>query len=71
MKATGKKRNKHRKIVLITSTKLNGIEKLISKALTDDDTCHEQFKLFSNEAVNYLRLKENIRIKTSEKCNIE
>ena len=71
MKATGKKRNKHRKIVLITSIKLNSIEKLISKALTDDDTSHQQFKLVSNDAVNYLRLKGNIRIKTSKKGNIE
>ena len=40
-----------------------GIEKIISKALIDSVTTHEEFMLVIDEKQNYLRLKESIRTK--------
>ena len=40
-----------------------GIEKIISKALIDSVTTHEEFMLVIDEKQNYLRLKEGIRAK--------
>ena len=65
----GKKRNKHRKIVLLARSKLDSIQSIISKTLTDASI--SQFKLACNETENYWRLKENIKMKIRESGNIE
>lgn len=51
-------------------SKLDSIEKIIFKAVTDTDITHEEFALVSNEAENYHRLKEN-RVKKHQSNNIE
>ena len=43
-----KKRKKHDKIVLLAKSKLNNIEVLISKALTDSNISHDEFVLINN-----------------------
>ena len=43
----------------------------MSKALRDADTSHKEFALVSNEANNYCRLKENIKIRNSERNDTE
>ena len=48
----GKENNKQRKITLLTKTKLNSIEKKISKALIDSDISHNEFTLVINEKKN-------------------
>ena len=40
-----RKKTKHGKITLLTRTKLNSIEKIISKALIDFDISHNEFNL--------------------------
>ena len=41
-----KKKSKHRKIALLARSKLNSIEKIISKALIDSDISHKEFTQF-------------------------
>ena len=47
---TKKKNKKHEKIVLLTKSKLNSIEALISKALTDSNISHEKFVLINRSS---------------------
>lgn len=64
LKAMGKSTNKHRKIVLLATSKLSGIEKIISKALIDFYFVQEEFALSINEKqINLLK-------KTSEQRTI-
>ena len=65
-----RKKNKHRKIALLTRRKLNSIEK-ISKALISSAISHEEFILLINKEENYFRLKESIRAKDDQLSNIE
>ena len=61
LKITGKKKNKHNKIVILAKTKLNSIETLMSQALIDLDISHGEFKTIVNEKENYEQMKESIR----------
>ena len=63
LKKNEKEKNKHRKITLLAGSKLNNIEKIISKALIDSDISYDEFTLVINEEQNYFRLKRNIRAK--------
>ena len=47
LKITGK--NKHRKITLLGRSKLNNMEKIISKAMLDSNISHDEFMLVINE----------------------
>ena len=49
LKVTRKKKNKHYKIVMLAKSKLNSIETLMSQALIDLDTSHEEYKTIVNE----------------------
>ena len=42
------RRKKHNKIVLLTNSKLNGLEVLISKALIDSNISHDEFVSINN-----------------------
>ena len=52
-------------------SKLNTIEKIMSKALMDSDMSHEEFMLVINEKQNFLRLKETIKRKDSQLGDIK
>ena len=52
-------------------SKLNTIEKIMSKALMDSDMSHEEFTLVINEKQNFLRLKESIKRKDSQLGDIK
>ena len=54
--------NKHNKIVMLTKSKLNSMEILISEALIDFDISHEEFKTIANEKEKYEKMKEDIRM---------
>ena len=41
---------------------MNSIETLMSQALIDLETGHEEFKTINNEEESYSRLKENIKM---------
>ena len=48
LKAMGREKNKHIKIALSARSKINSIEKIISKALIDSNNSHEVFLLVIN-----------------------
>ena len=56
-----KKKKKHDKIVLLAKTKLNSIEVLISKALIDSNSNHDEFVLINNVSKEYDDMKEEIK----------
>ena len=56
-----KKKKKHDKIVLLAKTKLNSIEVLISKALIDSNSNHDEFILINNVSKEYDDMKEEIK----------
>ena len=52
---------KHKGIVLLTKSRLNSIEVLISKALIDSNISHDDFLLINNVLKVYDNLKEEIK----------
>ena len=58
---TRKKKKKHNKIIALARSKLNIIETLISRALTDFDRSHEEFSKIIYEKNNYEQIRDNIR----------
>ena len=56
-----KKKKKDGKIVLLAKTKLNTIEVLISKALTDSFINHDEFVSLNNVLREYNEMKEEIK----------
>ena len=52
-------------------SKLNGLEKIISKALIDSDISHDEFTQAINEEQNYFRPKESIKAKDNQLGDIE
>ena len=58
---TRKKKKKHNKIIALAISKLNIIEKLISKALIDFEITHEEFSKIIYEKNNYEQIIDNIR----------
>ena len=57
-----KKKKEHKEIVLLTKSRLNSIEVLISKALIDSNISHDDFLLINNVLKEYDNLKEEIKI---------
>ena len=58
---TRKKKKKHNKIIALARSKLNIIETLISRALTDFDISHEEFSKIIYEKNSYEQIRDNIR----------
>ena len=58
---TTKKKKKHNKIIALARSKLNIIETLISRALTDFDISHEMFSKIIYEKNNYEQIRDNIK----------
>ena len=58
-----RKAEKHEKKV-IAETKLDTINGLISKALTDDKISDEEYTLILSEVIKYRKMKEEVRSKT-------
>ena len=56
-----KKRKKHNKIVLLGKCKLNTVEGLISKALTDSYITHDEFVSVNNVLREYNEMKNEIK----------
>ena len=57
----GKKKKKHNKIIALARSKLNIIETLISRALTDFDISHEEFSKIIYKKNSYEQISDNIR----------
>ena len=62
---------KHEKIKMIASTKLDTISSYISKALSDNKVPDEEFKLILEEFEKYKAMKEEVRTKTKKKIATE
>ena len=58
LKTMGKKKYEHRKIVLLVTSKLNSIEKMLSRVLADSDISHDKFALLINEEQTVLGWKK-------------
>ena len=72
LEITRNKNKKHNEIVMLTKSKLNSIENLISPALIDFEISHEELKTIVNEKEKYEKMKENIRmIKSNDELNEE
>ena len=56
-----KKKKKHNKVVLLTKSKLNSKEVLISKALIDSVISHDEFFLINNVLKEHNERKEEIK----------
>ena len=56
-----RKKKKHDNIVLLPKSKLNSIEVLISKALTNSNIGHDEFVLINNMPKAYDNMKEEIK----------
>ena len=50
---------------MLAKSKLNSVEKLVSQALTDLETSHEEYNSIINQEEDYRRLKENKRMMKS------
>ena len=61
LNVTKKRKKKHNKIIALAKNKLNTIDKLLSSALNDSETSHEEFTNIINEANIYENIKENIK----------
>ena len=66
-----RKAEKHEKIKVIAETKLDTINGLISKALTDDKISDEEYTLILSEVIKYRTMKEEVRSKTRNSIDKE
>ena len=63
---TRNKKKKHDKILMLTKSKLNSIETLISQALIDMDISHEEFVRILKEKRKYEKMKKKLRGENEE-----
>ena len=56
-----KQKKKYDKILMLSKSKLNSIEKLIPKALNDMEISHEEFIMTLNEKERYDKTKYKLR----------
>ena len=59
------KLEKHEKIAMLAVSSLKTISSLMSKALTDDTICDEEYSLILLEFEMFTRMKEDLRIKSN------
>ena len=71
LKTTRNKKKKHNKIVVLARSKLNGRESKISEVLINNEISHEDFMTTINEDKKYRKLKESIRMKNSQRSDVE
>ena len=55
------KKKKHYKILMLSNSKLNSIETLVSQALIDMEISHEGFITILKEKSKYEKMKDNLR----------
>ena len=56
---------------MLATSKLNGIESKISKALADNEISLEDFEIVINEEKKYRELKESIRMMNSQRSDAQ
>ena len=60
LRETIKKKKKHRKIIMLSKSKVNSIKTLMSQAFIDLEISHEAFKTTVNEKEKYYQIRESI-----------
>ena len=58
-------------IALLARSKLNSIERIVSKLPIDSNISHAEFTLVINKEQNYFRIKESIRAKDDQLTEVE
>ena len=71
LKVTKKRKKEHNKIIALAKNKLSTIDTLLSSALNDSETSHEEFSNIITEANIYENIKENIKKLTAEPSSLE
>ena len=66
-----RKAEKHEKIKVIAETKLDTINGLVSKALSDNTISDEEYTLIVSEIIKYRKMKEEIRSKMKKTIDEE
>ena len=66
-----RKLEKHVAIRIVGDTKLNSINTIVSKSLTDNHISDSEFKLVMNEFDKYQKMKEDIRTKVIKQKEID
>ena len=66
LKLTKRRKKKRNKIILLSKNKLNTIDTLLSSALNNSETSHEEFSNIITEANTYENIEENIKELTTE-----
>ena len=61
LSTTRNKKKKYDQILMLAKSKLDSIETLVSQALVDMETSHEEFNAIIREKQKYERIKENVR----------
>ena len=61
LSTTRNKKKKHDKILVLSNSKLNSIETLVSQALIEMEISHEEFITIFKEKDKYEKMKENVR----------
>ena len=61
LKVTKKRKTKYNKIIVLAKSKLNMIDTLLSSALNDSKTSHEEFTNIITKKNIYENIKENIK----------
>ena len=56
---------------MLARSKLNSIESKISEVLINNEISHEDFMTAINEDKKYRKLKESIRMKNSQRSDVE
>ena len=67
---TRNKNKKHDKVLMLTKSKLDSIETLLSQALIDMEISHEEFNAIIREKQKYERMKENVRNVNEKQENV-
>ena len=66
---TRNEKKKHDKALVLSKSKLNSIETLVSQALIDTEISNKEFIAISNEKVKYVKMKGYIRtMKSGDEC---
>ena len=70
LKIARSKKKRHDGILMLAKSKLNSIEKLMSKALSDVEISHEEFIMILDEKDRYEKMKYKLESYTREKNKI-
>ena len=68
---TRNKKKKYDKIFMLTTSKLNSIEALVSQALIDMGISHEEFIVIFKEEDKWEKMKENVRHVSEKQENMK